>query len=164
MGGAKAGAGEGGASGSGGAPSPPHGALVNRVHGCGCAKFARPAGDDTWLVNSFRVMADPVRRRIVEILASGEHTAGNVAEVLALERSITRQAVSKHLRILSDNGWASVRPEESTRVYGLEADALARLYHDVAWLKYLWKRRIGERERNDPGVHVGWGFLEGRGR
>ncbi len=95
-------------------------------------------------------MADPIRRRIVEILASGEHTAGNVAEVIAFDNSITRQAVSKHLRILRDNKWVDVREEENTRVYSLEPDALRGLYHEVARLKYLWARRIGTRERNDP--------------
>ena len=55
-------------------------------------------------MHPFQVMAEPIRRRIVEILASGEHTSGEVCESIAAEFGVTRTAASKHLRILRENG------------------------------------------------------------
>ncbi len=55
-------------------------------------------------MHPFEAMAEPVRRRIVDILASGEHTSGQLAEVIGVEFRISRTAVSKHLRVLRDAG------------------------------------------------------------
>lgn len=93
-------------------------------------------------MHPFEVMAEPVRRRIIHILASGEHSAGNVAEVVSHEFAITRSAVSKHLRVLRETGFVEVRPEESTRFYSLSGRALAQLLREVKTLRKLWRDRI----------------------
>jgi DNA-binding transcriptional ArsR family regulator len=77
-------------------------------------------------------MADPVRRRILELLASGELASGEVVQVIQAEFGISQPAISQHLRVLRDNGFASVRPEGSRRLYSVEARALREVH---AWLE-----------------------------
>lgn len=93
-------------------------------------------------MHPFEVMAEPVRRRIIDILASGEHTAGNVAEVVSHEFGITQSAVSKHLRVLRETSFVEVRPEESARYYSLSEQAIKQLVREVKRLRRLWRNRI----------------------
>lgn len=97
----------------------------------------------------FELMAEPVRRRIVEILASGEHTATELSNVLLTEFHIGRPSVSHHLRVLRENDFVEVREEGSTRVYRLMWNALDRLDREVEHLWDLWDSRIGYPYRND---------------
>jgi DNA-binding transcriptional ArsR family regulator len=82
-------------------------------------------------VHAFDVLGDPVRRRILELLAGGEHTSGAITEVIRAEFGITQPAVSQHLRVLRESGFATVRPEGARRLYAVDAEPL----RDVdAWL------------------------------
>jgi DNA-binding transcriptional ArsR family regulator len=74
-------------------------------------------------VDALEALADPTRRRVVEILASGEQTAGQIAGHFPN----SRPAVSRHLRLLREAGLVSVRPEGTRRVYALERNPLAEL-------------------------------------
>jgi DNA-binding transcriptional ArsR family regulator len=89
-------------------------------------------------------MAEPIRRRIVEILASGEHTSGEICESIATEFGVTRQAARWHLVILCENNWVHMRPDYTMRLYRLDDRAIERLSREVAQLRALWRRRIGE--------------------
>lgn len=62
-------------------------------------------------MHAFDVLGDLVRRRILELLAKGEMTAGAVCELIQDEFGITQPAVSQHLKVLRENGFAMVRPE-----------------------------------------------------
>jgi DNA-binding transcriptional ArsR family regulator len=75
-------------------------------------------------VHAFDVLGDPVRRRILELLADGEQTSGAVTEVIRAEFGITQPAVSQHLRVLRDNGFARVRPDGARRLYAVDDTAL----------------------------------------
>ncbi|MHB1171765.1 MAG: ArsR/SmtB family transcription factor [Lacisediminihabitans sp.] len=101
-------------------------------------------------MHPFQVMAEPIRRRIVEILASGEHSSGEIAEAIEREFGVTRSAVSKHLAILRNEEWVIVRAEWSNRMYRLHDEALRPLEIELGRLRYLWLRRIGTIARNDP--------------
>jgi DNA-binding transcriptional ArsR family regulator len=101
-------------------------------------------------MNSFQIMSEPIRRRIIEILSSGEHRSGELADAITAEFGVTRAAVSWHLAILRDNRWVLVREDASARIYSLEDRAWCQLGEDVKWLKRLWKRRIGQFSGNDP--------------
>ena len=82
-------------------------------------------------MHAFDVLGDPVRRRILELLAGGEHTSGAITEVIRAEFGITQPAVSQHLRVLRESGFATVRPEGARRLYAVDAEPL----RDVdAWL------------------------------
>ncbi len=57
-------------------------------------------------MHAFDVLADPVRRSILEILKEGEHASGEIVEIIAKDFGISQSAVSQHLKVLRDNGFA----------------------------------------------------------
>ena len=82
-------------------------------------------------MHAFDVLGDPVRRRILELLADGERPAGEVGGVVQQEFGISQPAVSQHLRVLRESGFATVRPEGARRLYAVDPEPL----RDVdAWL------------------------------
>jgi DNA-binding transcriptional ArsR family regulator len=82
-------------------------------------------------VHAFDVLGDPVRRRILELLAAGEATAGDVCTVIQNEFGISQPAVSQHLRVLREAGFATVRPAGPRRIYAMNSAPL----RDIdAWL------------------------------
>lgn len=94
-------------------------------------------------MHPFEVLAEPVRRRIVEILASGEHTAGDLEDVLTREFGIGRSAVQYHLRLLARDGWTIVREDWPNRWHRLREDVIPRFENEVRHFRALWDRRIG---------------------
>jgi DNA-binding transcriptional ArsR family regulator len=83
-------------------------------------------------VHAFDVLGDPVRRRILELLADGERSAGEIGATVQVEFGITQPAVSQHLRVLRDSGFAIVRPEGTRRLYAVDPTPL----RDVAdWVE-----------------------------
>jgi DNA-binding transcriptional ArsR family regulator len=93
-------------------------------------------------VHAFDVLGDPVRRRILELLANGELPAGAIAGVVQAEFGITQPAVSQHLKVLRDAGFAAVRPAGARRLYAVDAAA----FRDVdGWLepfRRFWDQRL----------------------
>jgi len=82
-------------------------------------------------MHAFEVLGDPVRRRILELIADGERSSGAVTAAIQQEFGITQPAVSQHLRVLREAGFATVRPDGTRRMYAVRPDAL----RDVdAWL------------------------------
>jgi DNA-binding transcriptional ArsR family regulator len=82
-------------------------------------------------VQAFDVLGDPVRRRILELLASGELASGAVCGVVQEEFGISQPAVSQHLKVLRDSGFATVRRDGTRRLYAVRYEPL----RDVdAWL------------------------------
>ncbi|UNK70092.1 metalloregulator ArsR/SmtB family transcription factor [Microbacterium sp. H1-D42] len=80
-------------------------------------------------MHEFEVLADAVRRRLVGLLALGEQPAGLLTDVVRTEFGISQPAVSQHLRVLRENGFATVRAEGTRRLYALDSsgvDAAAR--------------------------------------
>jgi DNA-binding transcriptional ArsR family regulator len=75
-------------------------------------------------VHAFDVLGDPVRRRILELLADGELTAGAVCASIVREFGITQPAVSAHLRVLREAGVASVRAQGTRRLYAVDPAGL----------------------------------------
>ena len=75
-------------------------------------------------MHAFDVLGDPVRRRILELLADGEMSAGQIGTTIQGEFAITQPAVSQHLKVLRDNGFASVRPEGQRRLYAVDGSGL----------------------------------------
>lgn len=75
-------------------------------------------------VHAFDVLGDPVRRRILELLAEGEKTSGAVCGVIQEEFGISQPAVSQHLRVLREGGFATVRPQGTRRLYAVNHEPL----------------------------------------
>lgn len=83
-------------------------------------------------MHAFDILSDPVRRRILELLADGEQTAGALTEVIRAEFGISQPAVSQHLRVLRESGFITVRAEGARRLYAV---APAPLREVDAWLE-----------------------------
>jgi DNA-binding transcriptional ArsR family regulator len=82
-------------------------------------------------VQALDVLGDPVRRRVLELLAGGEQAAGAISETIQAEFGISQPAVSQHLRVLRENGFATVRPDGARRLYSVKPEPLRDL---DAWL------------------------------
>jgi DNA-binding transcriptional ArsR family regulator len=101
---------------------------------------------------ALRALADPSRRTVVERLARGPVTAGELAELLP----IARPGVSRHLRVLREAGLVEVHAEAQRRVYSLRAEPLAEIDEWLGPYRALWEQRFdalhteiarGKRER-----------------
>jgi len=108
-------------------------------------------------VHALDVLGDPVRRRLVELLAARDQPAGEVSTVVEEEFGISQPAVARHLRVLREAGFVRRRPEGRSRVYALEPAALDELEGVVARYRALWDQRLdalgteiarGKRERD----------------
>ena len=93
-------------------------------------------------MHAFDVLGDPVRRRILELLAEGEHASGEVVAVIADEFGISLPAVSMHLRVLRESGFASTRAEGARRIYALETGPLAEVDAWLAPFRAFWEQRL----------------------
>ncbi len=93
-------------------------------------------------MHAFDVLGDPVRRRILQLLAEGEHTSGEVVAVIADEFGISQPAVSMHLRVLRESGFASTRAEGARRIYALEPGPLAEVDAWLAPFRAFWEQRL----------------------
>ncbi|MFI7080037.1 ArsR/SmtB family transcription factor [Micromonospora sp. NPDC049903] len=93
-------------------------------------------------MHAFDILGDPVRRRILELLADGEQTSGAVTEVIRAEFGLSQPGVSQHLRVLRESGFASVRAVGARRFYAVEPAPLSEV---DAWLdrfRRLWEQRL----------------------
>lgn len=93
-------------------------------------------------IHAFDVLGDPVRRRVLEALAERERSAGELVEVVTEEFSISQSAVSQHLRVLRDHGFATVRREGTRRIYAIDSAGVRQV---DAWLEQFrgfWENRL----------------------
>lgn len=102
------------------------------------------------------MLGDPVRRRILELLADGEQAAGAVSGVIRAEFGISPPAVSQHLRVLRESGFVTVRPDGTRRLYTVEAAPLQEVDVWLERFRRFWSQRLdalatelarGERKR-----------------
>lgn len=89
-------------------------------------------------MHAFDVLGDPVRRRILELLAEGEQTAGALTDVVVAEFGISQPAVSRHLRVLRDSGFTTVRVDGTRRVYAVDTSPLREADEWLARFRALW--------------------------
>ena len=93
-------------------------------------------------MHAFDVLGDPVRRRILELLAEGEQSSGAIVEVIAAEFGISQPAVSQHLRVLRDSGFAHVRAEAQRRLYSLDAKQLEQVERWLDPFRRFWDHKL----------------------
>lgn len=102
-------------------------------------------------MDTVAALADPTRRRVVELLADGERTAGQLAEAF----DSSRPAVSRHLRLLREAGLVDVRTDGTRRIYRLRRAPLEEVERWLAQrldaLDTELKRGRREREDDEPG-------------
>jgi DNA-binding transcriptional ArsR family regulator len=110
-------------------------------------------------MHAFDVLGDPVRRRILELLADGERTAGSVAAVVQAEFGISQPGVSAHLRVLRDAGFTSVRADGARRLYAVSPEPLREVDDWLERFRRYWTPHLaaletelarGRRRRQGP--------------
>lgn len=115
-------------------------------------------------MHAFDVLGDPVRRRILELLATGERPSGEIGAVIRREFGISQPAVSQHLRVLREAGFASVRAQGTRRLYAVDATPLREVDQWLDRFRGLWEQRLdalgtelarGRRERARQGWEPG---------
>ncbi len=93
-------------------------------------------------MHAFDVLGDPVRRRLLELLADHERSSGDMTAIVQREFGLTQPAVSQHLKVLRDSGFASVRVDGSRRIYTVQAAPMQQV---DAWLdkfRLFWAPKL----------------------
>lgn len=88
--------------------------------------------------SAFQTLADPTRLRIVEALASGEQAVGDLVRAVDIDQS----GVSRHLRILGEAGFVTMRPDGARRLYSLRAEPFQAIDDWVGSYRKLWQGRL----------------------
>jgi DNA-binding transcriptional ArsR family regulator len=94
-------------------------------------------------MRSFAALADPTRRRIVEMLARGPLTAGEIASRFTVSAS----AVSQHLKVLRTARLVRVSVAAQQRIYELDAEGLAEIESWLDGVGPIWRKRLDALER-----------------
>jgi DNA-binding transcriptional ArsR family regulator len=97
-------------------------------------------------MHAFDVLGDPVRRRILELLAQGEVSSGAITSVIQAEFGISQPAVSQHLKVLRESGFATVRPVGARRLYAVEAAPFRELEDWLEHFRAFWEQRLDSLE------------------
>jgi DNA-binding transcriptional ArsR family regulator len=94
------------------------------------------------LTRAFEVLGDRVRRRILEHLARGERSSGEVVELIHAEFGISQPAVSQHLKVLRESGFAQVKHEGARRIYALDPAPLREVDAWLEPMRAFWEHRL----------------------
>ncbi|HEY0626456.1 MAG TPA: metalloregulator ArsR/SmtB family transcription factor [Allosphingosinicella sp.] len=94
-------------------------------------------------MDRFVALADPTRRQIMELLGSGELTAG----AIGARFPISAPAVSQHLKTLRESGLVRVRVDGQRRIYSLDPDGLAEMEEWFAKMRGFWSGRLDALEK-----------------
>ncbi len=96
------------------------------------------------MVTTFEVLAEPTRRRILDLLRERERSVGELVDHLAL----SQPGVSKHLRVLRESGLVEVRYDAQRRFYGLRAEPLVEVDEWLEPYRRFWAGRLDALERH----------------
>jgi DNA-binding transcriptional ArsR family regulator len=94
-------------------------------------------------MDAFAALADRNRRRMIELLASGERPAGEIGAAFPL----SPPAVSQHLKVLRETGLVRVRVEGQRRVYSLEPQGFDAFDTWLSGIRRFWSGRLDDLER-----------------
>jgi DNA-binding transcriptional ArsR family regulator len=99
-------------------------------------------------MNAFSVVAEPTRRRILDLLRQEQHSVGALVQALR----VSQPAVSKHLRVLKSARLVEVRVDAQRRLYRLRPEALRELDAWIAPYRRFWAGRLDALERRLDGM------------
>ena len=93
-------------------------------------------------MHAFDILGDPVRRRILQLLAESAQPSGAIVEVVSEEFGISQPAVSQHLRVLRENGFATVKAQAQRRIYSIETAPLIEVDEWLAPFRHFWNHKM----------------------
>jgi DNA-binding transcriptional ArsR family regulator len=93
-------------------------------------------------MHAFDVLCDPVRRRILELLADGEQASGEVVLIVQEEFDISQPAVSQHLKVLRESGFATVRGDGTRRIYAVDGAAMQEVDVWLERFRGFWTHKL----------------------
>jgi DNA-binding transcriptional ArsR family regulator len=93
-------------------------------------------------MHAFDVLGDPVRRRILELLADGEQTAGAITATIRAEFGISQPAVSQQLRVLRESGFAVARADGARRLYAVAPGGLREVDMWLERFRGFWSQHL----------------------
>jgi DNA-binding transcriptional ArsR family regulator len=93
-------------------------------------------------MHALDILGDPVRRRILELLVSGEQTSGAVGDIVHREFGISQPAVSQHLKVLRDTGFATVRVDAQRRLYAIDPRPLVEAAQWLDQFRAFWQHKF----------------------
>ncbi len=93
-------------------------------------------------MHAFDVLGDPVRRRILEILAEERHSSGEIVVIVGREFGITQSAISQHLKVLRDHGFATVQAEGPRRIYEIDPAPMAEVDEWLERFRHFWAPKL----------------------
>lgn len=93
-------------------------------------------------MHAFDVLGDPVRRRILELLAMDARTAGDVVDVIGAEFGISQSAVSQHLRVLREHGFAAATSKGTRRHYAIDPRGFQQANAWMTPFKQFWTAKL----------------------
>jgi DNA-binding transcriptional ArsR family regulator len=96
------------------------------------------------VADSFGVLAEPTRRRILDCLRASESSVADLVTALG----VPQPTVSKHLRVLRDTGFVSCRTAAQQRIYRLEPGPMRTAYEWLAPYRSLWAHHLDALERH----------------
>jgi DNA-binding transcriptional ArsR family regulator len=94
-------------------------------------------------MDTFTALADPTRRQIIECLAAGETSFGDLADTF----DISRPAVSQHLKVLREAGIVTARVDAQRRIYRLNDDCLDEVEDWLGKVRDFWSQRLDKLEQ-----------------
>jgi DNA-binding transcriptional ArsR family regulator len=94
--------------------------------------------------DTFAVLAEPTRRRILDELCVSESSVGALVDALA----VSQPTMSKHLKVLREAGFVSCRVAAQRRIYRVEAPPFERLAEWLEPYRRLWARHLDALERH----------------
>lgn len=97
-------------------------------------------------MHAFDVLGDPVRRRILELLSAQKLSSGEIVHVIQKDFSISQSAVSQHLKVLRENGFAKVSSVGAKRIYALETQGLEDVDAWLSGFRHFWAPKFAALE------------------
>ena len=94
-------------------------------------------------MDTFTALADPTRRQIIESLATGESSFGDLAD----QFEMSRPAVSQHLKVLRDAGIVTARADAQRRIYSLTEDSFDEVEEWLGKVREFWSQRLNRLEQ-----------------
>ena len=90
-------------------------------------------------MHAFEVLGDPVRRRILEILAEDRHASGEIVSIVGGEFGISQSAISQHLKVLREHGFATVEVAGPRRIYTIDPTPMVEVDEWIKPFRRLWE-------------------------